>query len=111
ADFEDPFLIACDAQLLLSYRNDVIRFWNYGSIAWHFTGAADHQQGVLHVVNYAGRAGGNDMGLIVRDAYQTARLVGLEEREAVELKPKPARVGIELPLPAIPVYAAIELGR
>ena len=108
-DFEDPFLVACDAQLLLSYRNDVIRFWNYGTITWHLTVAPQGKHGLLHVVNFAGRPGSTAMGLIVRDAYKSARLVRLEDNAPLPLKSEPARVGIELPLPPIPVYAAVEL--
>ncbi len=110
ADFEDPFLIACDTQLLLSYRNDLIRFWNYGAIAWHYTSSPDGRDGVLHVVNYAGRPGADNMGLIVREPYRHVRLSRLEAAPS-EVTPNPARVGIELPLPPIPVYAAVELGR
>jgi hypothetical protein len=110
ADFEDPFFIACDTQLLLSYRNDPIRFWNYGAICWHFTSSpAGHS--LLHVVNFSANPGNSEMGLIVREPYRTARLHRLGDARPMELKIRSQRVGIEFPLPPVSVYAAVELGR
>jgi hypothetical protein len=105
-DVSDPYLVAQDAQLLLSHRYDPIRIWNPGSLGTYVTG--DGKRTVLHLVNYSGRTGRDALSVKVMGNYSKAALFGLEAARPVELKVLRQRDGVELHLPPVAVYAAVE---
>lgn len=106
-EFEDPYLVAADAQILLSHRNDVVRMFNGGSIGMYPTG--DAKRTVVHLVNYSGRPGADDVSLWVAGTFSRATLYSLENAEPKPLKLQAQRGGAETYLPPVPVYAAVEL--
>ena len=110
-ELQDPYAVALDAHLLLSRRHDPARFFNAGSMNSHYTVAADGRKAVLQILNYALRAQGHPVSVRFPVRYRTARLWGLSAREASVLKPVPGEQGVELHLPPLEAYAAIELER
>ena len=69
-----------------------------------------HGKAVLQVINYAGRPGADPVSVRVAGPYREARIHLLENDTPKPLPSVPSNAGaIELHLPAIPVYAAIEL--
>jgi len=122
----DPYAVALDAHLLLSRRHDPVRLFNAGSMNAHYAVSADGRRAVVHILNYSMRAQGHPVSVGFPSRYRSARLWELSRREAAPLqvfpepggtglqpvapqaKP-PAPRGIELQLPPLQAYAAIEL--
>lgn len=106
-EMDDPYLVAADAQVLLSHRNDIARLWNGGSLGMYVTG--DARRSVVHLVNYTGRAFGDPVSLWVAGQFRSAMLYSLDSPEGKVLPVVPQRGGAELHLPPVPVYAAVEV--
>ncbi len=104
----DPYLVANDAMNLLGHREDLVRFFNAGGMGSHFTlkpgGGA-----LVQIVNYASRTERYPVSIRVEGAYRTAALWTFEKDGPQPLDVVPDRRGVELHLPVLPVYAAVEL--
>ena len=107
SEMSDPYLVAADAQVLLSHRNDVARMWNGGAISIYPTG--DERRAVVHLINYAGRPGSDDLSVWVAGTYRKAVMYDLEAKEPKTVQIVAQRGGAELHLPQVAVYAALEL--
>ena len=105
--WSDPYRVAMDAHLLMSRRHDVLRLWNPGSILAHCTQSASGDRAVVHLINYSTREASHEVTLGLTKKYRMARMITFEKTTAIE--PGAAAHGIELRLPPVPVYAAIEL--
>jgi hypothetical protein len=105
-DVSDPYLVAQDAQVLLSHRYDPIRVWNPGTLGTYVTG--DARRTVLHLINYSGQASREALSVKVMGKYAKAMLFGLEAPAPVESKVLQQKDGVELHLPPVAVYAAVE---
>jgi hypothetical protein len=106
-EMDDPYLVAADAQVLLSHRNDVMRMWNGGALGSYLTG--NGQLTVVHLINYAGRPGTDDLSVWVAGSFRKAAMYDLETKEPKALEILPQRGGAELHLPPVGIYAALEL--
>lgn len=106
---DDPFIAAGDAQILMSHRNDLLRVWNGPAMGCYYTLAPGGKGGLLQMVNYTGRPGTNPVSVLVAAPYRSARIRTLENSGPVPVKALSGRGGIEMHLPPVPVYAAIEL--
>ena len=91
---------------LTSRRYDVMRLWNGGSLNPHYTQSADGKRAVIQLVNYTARSTSN-VTLGLDKKFQKARLHTFEDVR--ELKIEAAGTGVEIPLPPVGVYAAIEV--
>jgi hypothetical protein len=106
-DLSDPYQAAADAQILLSHRHDLVRFWNGGSLGSYLS--ASGKGALLQIVNYSGRPGADPVSVRIAGPYREARIHQLEAKAPQPLRAVQEKEAIELHLPAIPVYAAIEL--
>jgi len=102
----DPFLAAADAQVLLSHRNDVARLWNGGPMGLYPTG--DGRRSVVHLVNYMGRPPADPVSLWIQGDFRSVTLHGFEFGESKKLTLIRQRNGVEVHLPPIAIYAAVE---
>ncbi|MBI1789152.1 MAG: hypothetical protein HYR60_16595 [Acidobacteria bacterium] len=109
AALTDPYLAANDATTLLSHANDIVRFWNAGAMGSHYTRSADGRRSLVHLINYAGAPGRFPVSVWVKGLFRSARLWTLEDSDSRPLEVRPDRDGVELHLPPIAVYAAVEL--
>ncbi|HEX8984077.1 MAG TPA: hypothetical protein VF767_01545 [Bryobacteraceae bacterium] len=103
----DPYLMAGDAQLIVGRRHDLVRYFNFGSLNGYYT--ASPRTAVLHVLNYAANSGSDMVSVVLMRSCRGARLwrPGVEVPEPVEMQRLPQ--GIELHLPPVGAYAAVEL--
>jgi hypothetical protein len=108
-DFDDPYLIASDTQILMSHRHDPVRLWNAGSLGSHYTVSADGRQAVLHLINFSARRRDEPVSVWLARPYRTARWWRIDSSQPATLKLAPQQGGVEIHLPPVPVYAAIEL--
>ena len=106
-DFSDPYLLAADAQVLLSHRNDLVRFWNPGAIGSYLTGSPDGKRALLHLLNYTGRSRRDAVTVQIAGPWRAAKLWTFAG--AQEVKSAPGNAGIEVHLPPVAVYAAVEV--
>jgi hypothetical protein len=106
----DPYELAADVHTLMSRRHDPVRLWNTGSAICEYTVAPDGSAGVVQIVNYSARAQAHPMTLGVKRRWRTARLWRPGLAQAEPLKAVQSGQGLEVPLPPLPVYGAIELG-
>jgi hypothetical protein len=106
-EMDDPYLAAADAQVLLSHRNDVVRLWNGGSLGCYPTG--DAKRSVVHLVNYSGQPGTDAVSVWIEGRFQSGLLHSFEFAEPKKLRIVPQRGGVELHLPPIAIYGAVEV--
>ena len=99
--------MASDAQLIVGRRHDLVRYFNFSSLNGYYT--ASGQTAVLHVLNYAVNFGSDLLSVVLMRSCRGARLwrPGVEIPQPVEMARLPQ--GIELHLPPVAAYAAIEL--
>lgn len=125
-DAADPYLMANDTVVLVSHRFDLLRFWDAGSVNAYLSVASDRKRAVVQMVFYArelnGKValGGPETATVrVAGRYRSAQLLTLERWN------QPMTLGeagdddvgmviendsVELHLPSVSHYAAVELG-
>jgi hypothetical protein len=107
SEFDDPWVIAQESVLLISHRYDLLRFWNGGSVGSYFTMAPDRKRALVHILFYAD-FGPDESGVRVAGNYKSGKLWTLDGKcSGIEMVPQ--RDSVELHLPAIAQYAAVEL--
>ena len=104
--FADPYLVANDAVVLVSHREDIVRFFNTGAI----TPCLSAKTGgvVLQTVFYSLRPV-EDASVWVKGSYKSARLRAFGQTADQTVKLVTRDPGVEIYLPAVSQYARIEL--
>jgi hypothetical protein len=105
-DLTDPYAVANDSMVLISHRYDLLRFWNGGAIGSYYTASPDKEQAAVQILFYA-RAG--DASVRVAGAYREAKLWTLDHPTARSVEMELQKDALELHLPPISQYAALEL--
>lgn len=104
----DPYLLANDSAVLISHRYDLVRLWNCGSAGSYLTLSPDGSKAVLHLLFYANE-GPDTASVRIAGKYKKARLATVDgdglKRVAVELQ----NDAIEVHLPPVPQYVALEV--
>ena len=107
-DFEDPYLVANDSVVLVSHRYDMVRFWNGGAVGSYFTMAPGRKRAVLQMLFYAGARFGKPT-VRVTGQYRTVKLWVLDQPSPRQVGMEIQKDAVELHLPPISQYAAVEL--
>lgn len=109
ADWDDPWLLAQDAHLLLSRRWDPVRLFNAGSVQFHTATAPDLRRTVVHLVNYSMRPAAHPVSLMVTAPLRTARTFapGAGAPQPARVHREPGRQ--EIHVPRFAYYLAVEL--
>jgi hypothetical protein len=105
----DPFMIARDVHMLLGRAYDVARFFNLAAFLSHCTASPDGKRELVQVVSFAIRFPEDVATVWVPGKYASARLWSLGSASPSVIEMVPENGGTSLPLPPVPVYAAIEL--
>jgi len=106
AEFDDPWVIAQESVLLISHRYDLLRFWNGGSVGSYFVMSPDRKRALIHLLFYADLT--DEAGVRVAGSYRSAKLWTLDGKSS-SLAMNPQKDAVELNLPAVAQYAAVEL--
>jgi hypothetical protein len=123
-DAADAYAMANDAVVLVSHRFDLLRFWNAGSVSAFLSQASDGKGAVVQMVFYARELNGKmalggpeNATVKVAGRYRTARLLTFDKQPLTLGQPDDHGVGmlidehsVELHLPPLSCYAAVELG-
>ncbi len=109
-DEPDTYFTCADIQNILSHRGDPARLYNGASMNYFIQAARRGRQGMIHVLNYSKRPGSDNAIVYLRAPYKSARFVSPEIAAPVALDwvPQPGG-GVELDLPSISVYGAVEM--
>ena len=107
--WEDPYLVAADAHLLISHRQDPVILFNGGSLlAWYLAASGEGEE-LVELVQYTAESEDQPVSLRLRRGYSSVKLTILETPSAVEIQQVKVKDGIELALPRFGVFAALEL--
>jgi hypothetical protein len=107
-DPDDPYLLANDAVTLVSRRYDLLRFWNFGPVGSLLSCAEDQQKASAQIVSFA-EPGVYGPTVWVAGAYRKAKLWTLGKTGASDVKTVIHDGGVEVQLPPVSIYAAVEL--
>jgi hypothetical protein len=105
---DDPYVVVQDAVVLLSHRHDLVRFWNGGAVRACLSASPDRRRALLQMVFYANARAG-DSTVRVAGRYRTATLYTPVEPVGREVPLIAEKDAVELHLPAIGPYGAVEL--
>ena len=105
--WSDPYSLAVDTHSLLGRKHDLIRMWNPGSLNTFYKTTSDGSAGVVHLINYAFRGAAHEVTVGLAEKYSTVTMHTFDA--STPLKPVLAGPGIELQIPPLEVYAALEL--
>ena len=108
ADPVDPYTWAADAALLVSHRYDLVRFWNSGAACSYCTLAPGKKQAVVHLLFYAAR-GPDSATVRIAGSYRAARASTVDNPKVADLVMVPQGDGVEVHLPKVSQYVALEL--
>jgi hypothetical protein len=116
ASFSDPYLLANDSVLLIGHRHDLIRFWNGGAVGSYLTGTPDRKRALAQILFYSERGPnlqrggrGNEVTVWVGGRYRAAQLWTLDQTTSRPVEMELMSDGVELRLPVVSEYAAVEL--
>jgi hypothetical protein len=107
-DFEDPYVVANDSVVLMSHRYELLRFWNGGAVGSYFTMEPNRKRAIVQMLFYAAALFGNPT-VRVAGRYRTARMWTLTQPAPVGVEMENQQDAVELHLPPVSQYAAVEL--
>jgi hypothetical protein len=103
----DPYQWANDTVVLVSHRYDLIRFWNSGATGSFYATTPDRKHAVAHLLFYANR-GPDAASVRIAGHFRTAK--GWTPDGPLEkMETENQQDAIEVHLPQVPQYVALEL--
>ncbi len=108
-DLADPYLLAEDAQLLMSHRRDRVRLFNGGTAQVHYATSGDGRSGVLHALVFPMPYPRSEMTAWFRDPWANGRVFMVEKAEPAPAGRSEVEPGVEFHLPPVPIYCALEV--
>ncbi|MCX6632461.1 MAG: hypothetical protein NTW28_33060 [Candidatus Solibacter sp.] len=112
-DLVDPYEIAGDVHILVSYSNNLLRFYNSSSSGCsHYTVSTDGKSALLQGLSFGSSRQGGVRAVWLREKHRGARLWSIGSESAVPVQAFPAEdfpgEEYKLPLGAAPGYIALE---
>jgi hypothetical protein len=104
----DPFSWAADANVLVSHRYDLVRFWNGGAACSYYTVAPGRKQALVHLLFYAMR-GPDSATVRVAGKYRAARASTVDQPQVADMAMEAHGDAVEVHLPQVSQYVALEL--
>jgi hypothetical protein len=108
-DFDDPWILARDAHLLMSRRWDSIRLFNAGSLLAHHVVAPDGRSSLVHLLNYTGRPSANQVALQIPSNVKSARMHGNGQPQTSPVTINRRDRRTEVDIAPFPVHCVLEL--
>jgi hypothetical protein len=107
----DPYMVARDIHVLLGRANDLSRFFNLSAFLSAHTAAPGGASALLQIVNFAnaGRFSVSQVTVWFPQQYRAARMWTLGSEAPVELQLEPENTGMDVQIPSIAPYAAVEV--
>jgi hypothetical protein len=108
-DIADPYILADDAQLLMSHRHDGVRLFNAMTAMFHYCLSEDGASGVLHLISFFNLFSGVPLTVWFRRDWASAHLWVPGAGEPGTAEWRPAETGVEFTLESVPDYGALEV--
>jgi hypothetical protein len=107
----DPYMVARDIHVLLSRVNDLSRFFNLSAFLSAHTAVPGGASALLQITNFAnaGRYSVSQVTVWFPQQYRAARMWTLGSDAPVALKLEPENTGMDVQIPSISPYAAVEV--
>ena len=105
---DDPYLWANESVVMVSHRYDLVRFWNSGAAGSFCAMAPDGRQAVVHLLFYANR-GPDSATVRIAGRYRAARAYAAENYAAMKVEWALQTGAVEIHLPPVSQYVAVEL--
>jgi hypothetical protein len=105
---DDPYLWANDSVVLVSHRYDLVRFWNSGATGAYCTLAPDGKQALVHLMFYSDR-GPDAASVRIAGKYRAVRVSTVDSAQLAGVKVETQKDAVELHLPQVSQYVAVEL--
>jgi len=103
----DPYQWANDSVVLVSHRYDMVRIWNGGATGSYYTLSPDRKNAVVHVLFYANR--GPDAASVLIAGHWKAAKAWTPDGPVETIESEYHQGAIEVHLPQVPQYVALEL--
>jgi len=108
-DFEDPYVVANDTVVLISHRYDLLRLWNGGALGSYFTKSHNGNKALVQLLFYAFILGDRRPSVRVVGRYRTAQMWTLNQELPHSVEIVAQEDAVEVHLPPVASYAAVEL--
>lgn len=108
AQVSDPYLLANDSAVLVSHRYDLVRLWNTGSAGSYLTVSPHGSKAVVHLLFYANR-GPDSASVRIAGKYRKAQMLAVDSDGPRDVPVELQQDAIEVHLPPVPQYLALEL--
>jgi hypothetical protein len=108
AEPDDPWQLANDSVVLVSHRHDLVRCFNSGSFGSYYTHSPDRQKALVHLLFYSDRGPG-EASVRVAGKYRAARISTVDQPEPKNVPAEFGKDSVEVHLPPVPPYVALEL--
>jgi hypothetical protein len=107
----DPYMVARDIHVLLGRVNDLSRFFNLSAFLSAHTAAPGGTSALLQITNFAGssRFSASQATVWFPQQYRAARMWTLGSEAPVALKLEPENTGMDVQIPSVSPYAAVEV--
>jgi hypothetical protein len=105
----DPYLLAADAQVLMSHRYDPVRVFNPGTARHHYSASEDGRAGIVHLFRYGRRPFESQVSVWFREPWASAGAWLVDGEDAHPTVRSPRDPGVEFLLPPVSVYCAVEV--
>jgi hypothetical protein len=102
----DPYQVAQDAAVKISHRYDLVRFWNAGAVGSYVAQSPDGKRTVAHLLFYADR-GPSEASVRVAGRYRDVKAAMVDG--PLRATAMPQGDGVEVHLPQVPQYVALEM--
>lgn len=109
AELADPYVLADDAQLLMSHRYDRLRVFNPGTAQFHYALRTDGRGAILHALRLDEPDPRQPLTAWFERPWTRARVWTPAGPDATEVKRTAPERGVEFSLAALPGYSALEL--
>jgi hypothetical protein len=109
AEVADPYVLADDAQLLMSHRHDRVRVFNPGTAQFHYVLGIDGRGGILHALRLDEPDPRQPLTLWFERPWTRARVWTPAGPDATPVRRTAAERGVEFSLATLPGYSALEL--
>jgi hypothetical protein len=105
----DPYLLAAEAHILISHREDPVTVFNGGSVLISYTGTPGGA--LAQLVRYSASPPGQQVSVGLRHVPSSVKFTSIESPAGGELRKTNVKDGVELALPPFGLFAALELQR
>jgi hypothetical protein len=109
ADWEDPWVLAGDAHLLMSRRWDPVRLFNAGSLLLRTSASPDGRRWAVQLLNYSVGMQSHNITVQALARVRSAKLHRMGSAAPEPLERLPGTQHAEFAVPPFQLYSAVEL--